>query len=200
MSEVESWLQPYLPEHGQLALDIGANVGNWTIALSRLCEEVHAFEPNPQCLHMLRGKLAARENVRICEFALGDDVGDLVLHLYPHHAHASAFTGDDLDTLARGDLLERVKVPLVSLDALGYQWRPVDYIKIDTEGAERDVLIGAAHTLNLCRPRLLIEVHTEENRDWIESWLGNFDYQPELLPHPNPGVPAGHCWIVAARP
>lgn len=198
MSEVESWLQPHLPQNGQLAIDVGANAGNWTIALSQLCDEVHAFEPNPQCLHMLRGKLAARGNVRLCEFALGDDVGDLVLSLYPHHAHATAY--QNLDTLPRGDQLERIKVPLVSLDALGYQWRPVDYIKIDTEGGERDVIAGAAHTLSMCRPQLLIEVHTEENRDWIRSFLTNFDYKPTILPHPNPSVPDGHCWIVAERP
>lgn len=199
MSEVEAWLQPHLPTPGQqLALDVGANVGSWSLTLADRCQEVHAFEPNPQCLAMLRGRLAARQNVRLCEFALGDDVGDLVLHLYPHHAHATAY--DRLDTLPRGEETRRVKVPLVSLDALGYQWRPVDYIKIDTEGGERDVIAGAAHTLNMCRPSLLIEVHTEENRDWIASFLKNFDYEPTVLPHPHAGVPAGHCWIVAGRP
>lgn len=197
MSEVEAWLEPHIPQSGQLAIDVGANTGNWSVELSERFGEVHAFEPNPQALHMLRGRLAARGNVRLCEFALGDDVGDLVLRLYPHHAHASAYAAEELDTLSRGVELERVKVPLVSLDALGYQWRPVDFLKIDTEGGERDVLAGAAHTLHLTHPSLLIEVHTDDNREWIPSWLRNFGYEPSVIPHPHQGVPSGHCWVVA---
>lgn len=199
MSEVEAWLQPHIPAAGQLALDVGANAGNWSAALAERFAEVHAFEPNPQALHMLRGRLAARSNVRLCEFALGDDVGDLVLRLYANHAHASAFTDTDLDTLPRGAGVAAIKVPLVSLDALGYQWRPVDFVKVDVEGAERDVLVGAQKTLWASRPALLIEVHTVPNRYWIPGWLENFGYQPVTIPHPHPGVPEGHCWIVAAH-
>jgi len=201
VSEVEHWLERFLPAPGsQLAIDVGANVGNWAAVLADRCSEVHAFEPNPQALHMLRGRLAARANVRLCEFALGDDVGDLALHLYDHHAHASAFADGDLDTLTRGGMVSTIKVPLVSLDALGYQWRPVDFVKIDVEGGERDVLAGAQRTLWASHPNLLIEIHTEDNRDWIASWLRNFDYQPDVIPHPHEGVPEGHCWVVADRP
>ena len=200
MSEVEAWLQPHIPAGGRLALDVGANAGNWTAMLAQSFSEVHAFEPNPQALHMLRGRLAARGNVRLCEFAVGDDVGDLALRLYPNHAHASAYDPGDLDTLARGDRVDTVKVPLVSLDSMGYQWRPVDFLKIDTEGAERDVLIGAHATLYASRPHLLIECHTEANRYWIPGWLDNLGYQPVTVNHPHAGVPEGHCWIVAERP
>lgn len=201
MSEVESWLGKYIPAGGRLALDIGANAGNWTVELAERFSETHAFEPNPQAFHMLRGRLAARANVRLCEFAVGDDVGDMVLRLYPNHAHASAYLDGELDTMPRGGVMGRIKVPLVSLDALGYEWRPVDFVKVDTEGSERDVMLGAYRTIAASRPNLLIEVHTEDNRYWIKSWLENcLGYDPWILNHPNPDVPAGHCWIVADRP
>jgi FkbM family methyltransferase len=199
MSEVEAWLEPHLPPRGTgLALDIGANAGHWTTVLADRCEEVHAFEPNPQCHHTLRGRTAARRNVRLCEFAVGDDIGDIALRLYPNHAHATAF--DDLETLPRGDRVEMVSVPVVSLDQVGYQWRTVDYIKIDTEGAERHIVQGAAGTLLASMPQLLIECHTAANRDWLIDTLTRFGYQPEHLPHPHAGVPDGHCWVVCERP
>ena len=201
MSEVEPWLRGMLPQPGTgLALDIGANVGNWTVALAERCGEVHAFEPNPQCHHMLLGHLAGRGNVRVFEAAVGDDVGDMLLRLYPHHSHASAYVGDELDTISRGDEVEKVTVPLLSLDALGYWMRPVDYMKVDVEGGEVAVVQGAARTLVAWRPSLLIEVHTSANRDWLLDHLPTIGYQPEHLPHPHVGVPDGHCWVVADRP
>lgn len=201
MSEVEPWLRDYLPQPGsRLALDVGANIGNWTAALAERCGEVHAFEPNPQCHHMLRGFMAARQNVRLCEFAVGDDVGEMLLRQYPHHSHASAFVGGDLDTISRGEVTGTLKVPLVTLDGMGYQWRPVDFIKVDTEGGERDVLWGARETLAFSQPSLLVEVHTAVNRDWLVEWLPSFGYEPTVLPHPHEGVPDGHCWIIADRP
>ena len=201
MSEVEPWLADHLPAPGTgLALDIGANIGNWSVELASRCREVHAFEPNPQCHQMLLGRLAGRGNVRVFEAAVGDDVGSLSLHLYGSHAHASAFTDSDLDTASRGEAADTVAVPLVSLDAFGYWTRPVDYMKVDVEGAEVTVLQGAVRTLAAWRPQLLIEVHNTRNRDWLQARLPDLGYQPQLLPHPHRGVHEGHCWITATRP
>lgn len=199
MSEVEAWLTDHLPKPGtRLALDIGANVGGWTVVLSRLCAEVHAFEPNPQALPILRGFTTTRQNVRLFDAAVGDSVGDIDLHLYESSAWASAYREGELDAWRAGEPAETITVPRVSLDALGYEERPVEFMKIDVEGAERDVLIGAAGTVIRQRPALLVEIHTAANREWTLDFLGMHGYQPELIPHPHDGVPDGHCWVVAA--
>lgn len=197
MSEVEAWLTEHLPKRGRLALDIGANVGNWTLVLAQSCDEVHAFEPNPQALPILRGFTTTRQNVRLFDAAVGVEVGDVDLHLYGSSAWASVYRESELDAWRDGEPSETIRVPMVSLDALCYERRPVDFVKIDVEGAERDVLTGAAGMIVARHPALLVEIHTAANREWTLDFLGMHGYQPELIPHPNPNVPDGHCWIVA---
>ena len=198
MSEVEAWLIECLPEPGaRLALDIGANVGSWATILAQLCDEVHAFEPNPQALPILRGYMTTRQNVRLFDAAVGDTVGDLDLHLYANSAWASAYRENDLDAWRDGEPSETIRVPRVTLDALGYDARPVDFVKIDVEGAECDVLRGAAGMIVRRHPRMLIEIHSAANREWALDFLDAHGYAPRLIPHPHPGVPDGHCWISA---
>lgn len=198
MSGVEPWLTDCLPQSGTgLALDIGANEGAWTIALAHRCYEVHAFEPNPQAHPALRRNTAGLVNVRLFDLALSDIVGDVELNLYEDSAWASAYGADELDAWREGEPLATVMSPLHTLDALGYRKKPVRFVKIDTEGAECDVLEGAAEMIDKQKPALLIEVHSLSNRERVTEFLFNHSYEPELIPHPHPGVPEGHCWIVA---
>lgn len=198
MSGVEPWLIDCLPTPGPgIALDVGANVGAWTIELSRRCSEVHSFEPNPQAHQQLRFHTATLSNVRLFDLALGSEAGDVELNLYADSAWASAFREDELDAWREGEPYATTTAPLVTLDSLGYVSRDVRFVKVDVEGAERDVLEGAVDTIRYQRPKLLVEIHTLANREWVLGALAGHGYEPKLIPHPHAGVSEGHCWIVA---
>jgi FkbM family methyltransferase len=198
MSQIEHWLAPYLPEDGRLALDVGANEGAYTAWLADRFEQVHAFDPNPQTLGALRRQVCDRGNVRLIETAVSNESGFMRINLYPCSEHASAYTDMGLDTGSRGGVVDTITVPAVALDDLGYQDQPVDFAKIDTEGAEAAILAGAFETLEANRPRCIVEVHSFDNIEGCRSIFHRAGYTDvQHLPHPHSGVHPGHCWLIA---
>lgn len=197
MSEVESWLEPYLPVGGRVALDVGANIGSWTCLLADRFEEVHAFEPNPQAHGPLRHATADLWNVTLLDTAVGGGCGQLAgFRLYEKSVHATGFA--DLDTSDRGDPVGEVTVPTVSLDGLGYADRDVDFVKIDTEGAEAEILRGGFGLLMRRHPALIVEVHSLANLTDCRDTLDAAGYGGvQHLGHPHDGVHPGHCWLIA---
>jgi FkbM family methyltransferase len=189
----EPWLT--IPDSGRLALDVGANVGAVTLCLLEGFNQVHSFEPNPQAFAALRDR--ADGAAVLTQGAVGNERGELTLKLYAHHSHTSAFEDDDLDTITRGAAVGEITVPIYTLDGLAYEDEPVDFIKIDTEGFEHEVLLGARRTLRANMPELLVEIHAAANRELCRELLEALGYELQFIPHPHPGVPPGHCWISA---
>jgi FkbM family methyltransferase len=196
MSEAESWLLHLVPDTGELALDVGANEGSFTSLLAGRFDEVHAFDPNPQITPTLRKRANVCRNVRVIELAVYREPAVLTLRLYPSSEHATAYP--QLEVMARGAAGGEVRVPASSLDLLGYpDQEQVDFVKIDVEGGEADVLAGAKDTLLDHRPQLLIEIHNLDNLDYCRRFLAGCGYEVEHIPHPHPGVHPGHCWLSA---
>lgn len=144
---------------GQVALDIGAQSGFYTLLLSKLVGpegRVVAFEPLPPNYRILDQniELNRASNVLVVKKALMDRAGQLSLTIPPR---------DSL--LLAGELLnekehETLLVPAVSLDDYLAELRwPVHFIKMDVEGAEEAILRGAVRTIEMHHPAMLIEVH-----------------------------------------
>lgn len=188
LKDVEPWLLDYIPSGGNLALDIGANNGTWSRYLADRFRSVHAFEPQP--LQQLRN--LSPENVRLFEVAVGDSVSDIELFLYPESWHAST-------NASREGALSNTYVPQVTLDSLGYRGRHVDFIKIDVEGYEVEVLSGAQGTILASLPRMIIEIHNKETGATLECYLPDLGY-PKLqsVAHPNVNAGPEHRWLLAS--
>ena len=193
MSEAESWLLHLVPTDGRLALDVGANEGAFTTLLADRFQEVHAFDPNPQITPTLRQAVGGRRNVRLLELAVYKEPGVLTLNLFQGSEQASCYQ-------THGPSDQRLLVPATSLDLLGYPegGLPVDFIKIDTEGAEADVLRGAEWTILTHLPDLLVEIHSLDNLAFCQGILKSHGYDVSHIPHPHTGVHPGHCWLSAS--
>lgn len=135
---------------GKTVLDIGANIGNHSVfyALVAGASQVHAFEPQREAADILARNVKLNElaGVRVHSVALGEkaETGKIQL-LCAGNKGESAVVADAL-----GD------VSIVTLDSLNLS---PDFIKIDVEGAELQVLRGAVDTLKRCKPVLQIEIH-----------------------------------------
>lgn len=116
-------------DRSSVVLDIGANIGVMTRIFASRAGHVHAFEPSPRALAMLR--LNAPPNSTIHPFALGEREGTVAF------AECEAL---DMSHIGEGDL----QVPVRTVDSLGL--KPA-FIKIDVEGFEPEVLLGATQTL-----------------------------------------------------
>jgi len=148
----EGHLTRYMsPKHNGCFIDIGANVGRWTFSLGRRGIEVYAFEPSPKIYDVLKNNAKGYGNVHLYNLALGEgnyDAEFLIHYLCGHDSLAkkdSDFTG------------ERIKVRVRTLD--GFNIENVGLIKIDTEGYEVPVLLGAENTILRNKLRLIIEAH-----------------------------------------
>lgn len=139
-------------------LDVGANVGEYSILMSEACQRVIAFEPNPALHEQLLDNAGANnlDNVELQPFALGRTNESAKLHLGEDSGESSLLSSanrnDPTNTTAaetrRGDNL------LKELSANS----GVGIIKIDVEGYEFHVLQGLADTIANNRPFIMLEM------------------------------------------
>ncbi|MEA2937228.1 MAG: hypothetical protein QOC56_732 [Alphaproteobacteria bacterium] len=153
-SEPELLILRDLVPAGCTAVDVGANRGIYSYALSRVAGAVEAFEPNPDLAGFATAMLGTR--ARIHQVALSNREGSATLHV-PRTEKGAALhlLGNLGDIYATPERLG-LAVRLATLDQFGFQ--NVGFIKIDVEGSEMDVIEGAKDTIARQRPTLLVEL------------------------------------------
>lgn len=195
--EPEFSLLPQLVPRDMVALDIGANMGVYSYALAGLASHVHAFEPQAACCEVISSWALGR-NVTVHNAGVGPTSGELVLHV-PVVDGRKVGTRASFTPVA-GDH-EDIRVPVISIDALAIE--PVGFIKIDVEGFEHDVLVGADETLRRWQPVLLIELDRErQTRESFErtlEFLASRGYAPSVLEQDRLIDCADGTWSIAAK-
>jgi FkbM family methyltransferase len=137
--------------NGDIALDVGACLGHYTLLFSRLVGEhgsVYAFEPDPFMFKILQHniRLNGLKNVKAFNIALGDFNGTAKFYLT---------TGGMSSLTPMKGLRSLTDVQVKTLDA--FEFPIINWMKVDTEGSEHLVLAGAEKTLARCNTKLLIE-------------------------------------------
>jgi FkbM family methyltransferase len=138
-----------------VVLDIGANIGNHTLAFATVASQVHAFEPIPRIHALLRLNVEQNQlaNVALHAVALSDSEGEATIHMVTDGNYgASSFD-------QRSGVSEAVTVSRRRGDALLAELGvdKVDFIKIDVEAHEVYVLRGLMNTLQNQRPFITME-------------------------------------------
>lgn len=156
-----------------LLLDIGANVGTYTVLAAKLCgARVMAFEPEPQTGLKLARNIAANaigDRVELCRYALGAAEGEI------------GFTAglDAMNHVTDDPALISQRVPIRRLDD-GVGARSPIMIKIDVEGHEDAAFAGAETTL--ANPSLLaVEAETvsdEAHSRFLSLGFQQYWYDP----------------------
>lgn len=160
---MDVWLQKgyeQLPDFrsrdGWCVVDVGANVGFFTLRQIAQGARVLALEPNPDA----RARLAATitrngltKRVRLLPFAAGRTAGTARLSV-----GAATVTGTVLAVSGAAER-DHFVIEIRPLDSILALEQRVDLLKIDTEGAEVDVLVGAAETLRRTE-RVVLELHS----------------------------------------
>jgi FkbM family methyltransferase len=146
---------------GDCVIEAGANHGSETVLLAHLVGaggRVYAFEPIPHLASRLIANLALNnrlDRAEVLEVALGDENGSVDFHVppadHPNQGAASKYHHE----LASGKLTVRQQ----RLDDWAHERHlsALRLIKMDVQGAEVDILDGAAHILGTLRPLVLTE-------------------------------------------
>lgn len=146
------WLEKYrdhIPEGG-LVCDIGACIGDHSVTYSKFVGDkgvVHAYEANPVALECLRHNMTKYGNVVIHDKAVGSTPSKVSIEQNPNlgMAHVGSTPGN---------------VEVVRVDDESADWPRLDFLKIDVEGYELEVLSGGLETIKCFRPVMLIEVNS----------------------------------------
>lgn len=150
---VDACVQP-----GNVVFDIGANLGLVTLRLADRIGpsgQVHAFEPSPRLTPYLQRTCTANPHLPISlhPVALGRDRATLPLHIPLHNAGAATLRpGGDVGSSSVID----VPVHALSDYALDHGIDRADFVKVDVEGFEADVILGAQDFLRITRPKVLV--------------------------------------------
>lgn len=129
-------LKPYIKG---TVLDIGANIGTHTHFYTQYANEVLAFEPNPKVLECLKHNCP---KATILHCAVSDHSGYISMaDCGPNYGAAYTVPGN--------------QIPCITIDMLALP--RCDYMKIDVEGDELAVLLGAKETIRRHKPVMCIE-------------------------------------------
>lgn len=152
-------------------LDVGANVGNHVVYLGKCAGVSHMIvvEPNPLAMALLD------INVRLNGLLDAVDLSGLGYGLSDRCGPADMIIPRDNIGAAR--VIEKAdgKLQLITGDAL-LNGRPVDFIKIDTEGMEMQCLGGLERTIDRCRPVIFVEVDNANAEDF-RQWCAVHEYR-----------------------
>jgi FkbM family methyltransferase len=183
----EAWFIPYLEASGNEAfLDVGANVGFYTLRMAKSAEHVFAFEPNPEAYTELKAKTKGLPNVTCFPYALGKSNSQVELHLFKETT-GSEIKGESWSEVKKS--FNSVMVPCFTLDSLleknTFNGHKIGLIKIDVEGAEYEVLQGAKNLLKVSNPRLLLEIHGKDSYEKCMPYLREVGYKAKIVKHYN---------------
>ncbi len=151
---VREYIQP-----GMHALDIGANYGLYTTAMAKQLGEqgkLWCFEPTPDTASALRNTISANNfaaDIQVIEAGLSDHEGEATFYTSPNA---------ELNSLSAADSLtgEKQTIALRTLDNCfeEFQWPQLDFIKLDAEGEELNILKSASKTFEHCSPLVMFEL------------------------------------------
>jgi FkbM family methyltransferase len=138
-------------------VDVGANLGTLSIRLSRYlgCESI-CFEPQPALAKLLAENAAANgvaDEVRIHETALAEHAGETAFFINPDHLGEAS-----IREIANS---QKITVPVRRLDAVmaAEDWKRTAIVKVDVEGFEKEVFLGASGLFAVHRPPIVFEVN-----------------------------------------
>ncbi len=170
---------------GGYAVDIGANLGYYSLLLSVLVGKtgrVAAFEANPYLVPRLEADRQRNgfDHLGIYPQAVAERMGEMTFTIAKDYGKSSLLADNVRD------VQERVQVQAVTLDAFVTErdWSRLDVIKSDIEGHDCAALLGAQDTIRRFRPVIIFELWRDTPtawRDGVRALLREQGYQLQLL-------------------
>ncbi len=157
---------------GQEVWDLGANVGVFSLAAASRGAKVLAVEPDPFLADLIRRTSRLEPNrgfrIDVLSVAIASRF-DLAEFTIAARGRASNSLADVRARSTSGGVRTRLTVPVLTLDMLASVRRPPDFLKVDVEGAELQVLEGGRAVLEDHRPILWIEVDRERQSEATQA-------------------------------
>ena len=159
-----------------IVIDAGANVGVFSVFAASAAPQgkVYAFEPAQTTFRTLENNLRPYPNAVAMQSALGDRVGSAELLIESSSGEGNSLAQSGLS----GSYIGKEIVPVTTVDTFvrEHGLPRVDFIKMDTEGFEKEILEGAAETIKKYRPERLQALI----RSYVPEYRFELKRSPEL--------------------
>jgi FkbM family methyltransferase len=184
---IHTILKKYIEQRQPVFFDIGANIGDYSIELGLEFPDasIYAFEPNPISYRILQSKV---KNLNLKFYNIGFGSSESNLDFYTDKndlgsSHGSFYKEVLTDIHKYKDLLSlRIKSTKLDTFCVDNDISYIDFLKIDTEGNEFDILLGARKLILEDRIKLIQFEFNEMNvisRVFLRDYfllLNNFDF------------------------
>lgn len=162
-----------LVSNGDRILDIGANIGWYSINLAKRFPQckILAFEPIPKTFSQLEKNISINSvsNIETYNHGFSNETKDLIFYYYPTGSENASSA-----KLADVEGVQEIKCRVKTLDDfMSSDNASVDFIKCDVEGAELFVFQGGVETLKKCKPIIFTEM--------LRKWSAKFNYHPNEI-------------------
>ena len=166
----------YVVDNNSVIVDIGGNVGAFSIYATQWNQEaeIYSFEPNPQVFPLLKINTQNFKNIHSHFYGLGEKNEMLTLYQNPNNTGASSTSSNYVgSTKVEIEIRSAIQV----LNELNIE--RIDVLKIDTEGAEVPILKSLEPMFSEIDV-IMLEYHSLKDRELIVNMLSDFDfYSPE---------------------
>lgn len=162
--KIKKWALPYVSST-RCYIDIGANNGDTTIPFLNIFDRIIAFEPNPKTYSQIPNSIE-KYNVALADFF---GITDLVIPDSTNNPEHGSIASRRMSKWEG----ETFKVKVTTLDSYDFEY--VDFIKIDVEQGELEVIKGAMQTIIKNKPLIMFENKRNEN-DSVIDILKNLNY------------------------
>ncbi len=168
---------------GDLCFDVGAHVGNRTLAWLSIGAKVIAVEPQSECVKYLRRRFGKISGVQIVDEAIGREPGDGILYVSSANPTISTLSDEKWRTQINHDARyaiqwdEQNPVKITTLDDLIGRYGIPAFCKLDVENAEYEALLGLSQAL----PQLSFEYYPPAMENTFHclkrlELLGQYEY------------------------
>jgi len=181
---MEKYYRPGLGENflkqlnleGKVVYDIGAHKGIYTLFFCKkvgLKGWVYSFEPNPKNTNLIKEHLQINgfSNVTIYSFALGDEEIEVNLQIPFIDDSRASIVKEKYSMINQNEKCNYIRVKVYPIDDVikKNNLKIPDFLKIDVEGAEYDVLKGALNIIKNNKPDIYLEIHGKGKEDWVSN-------------------------------
>jgi FkbM family methyltransferase len=152
-------------KQGMTCLDVGSNIGYYVCLENKIVGKngkIIAIEPSPINFKYLQKNVNLQNttNIELFNFACGKKNGKIDF-LVSNRSNWSRVASDDLIDAPPDTILETISLPIKKLDSFIHEQgiNKLDFVRMDVEGYELNILEGMEETLRRFKPLLQIEVH-----------------------------------------
>jgi FkbM family methyltransferase len=167
-------------KRGDVIADVGANLGIYVIALGKKASKVIAFEPHPKSFEMLEKNVQLNQlnNVILIKKPVSDSKKKVLLDLSCASIVSEIVSSNVLEKVT--DTNNLLETESIDLDTALAMESKLDWLLIDVEGSEVNVLNGAEMIIKKFGPKIIIEVRIEY-LDQVSAILTSKGYSMTLL-------------------